>query len=187
MFCVLSTLPSNYSWYSNHLLVSMNKISVYKNPHLICNRLILSKVSCFSVKSFWWGFFKAVYLLSHSCLAGNVDDLLDDVTGLVGICLVPEWDDSSDVVFNESYEDIEEEKSDEISIVVCSIRTRSCYLIASLWRNVSSNSSLASFIICIISENFECLFLLGWNWQARIRYDFFISSSVEDSFKPRTR
>ena len=34
-------------------------------------------------------------------LAVNVDNLLYDVTGLVGFCLVPESDESSDDVFNE--------------------------------------------------------------------------------------
>ena len=43
-------------------------------------------------------------------------DLLDDVTGLVGFCLGPESDESSDYVSNESSEDDEDEESDEISI-----------------------------------------------------------------------
>ena len=34
-----------------------------------------------------------------------MDDLLDDITGLVGICLLPEPDDSSDNVSNDSSED----------------------------------------------------------------------------------
>ena len=42
--------------------------------------------------------------LSYLRLAGNVDDLLDDVTGLVGFCLVPELDESSDDISDESYE-----------------------------------------------------------------------------------
>ena len=41
-----------------------------------------------------------------------MDDLLDDVTGLVGFCLVTESDESSDNVSNESYEHDEEEGSD---------------------------------------------------------------------------
>ena len=61
-----------------------------------------------------------------------MDDLLDDVTGLVGICLVPESDESPDDVSNESSEDDEDEESDEISIYLCVIRTRYCCLIASL-------------------------------------------------------
>ena len=43
-----------------------------------------------------------------------MDDLLDDVTGLVGFCLVPESDDSSDNVSNESSKEDEEEESDKI-------------------------------------------------------------------------
>ena len=58
-----------------------------------------------------------------------MDDLLDDITGLVGICLAPELDESSDDVSNDSSEDDELEK---ITIVFCAIRTRSCYLIVSL-------------------------------------------------------
>ena len=61
-----------------------------------------------------------------------MDDLLDDVTGLVGFCLVPESDESSDNDYNESSKDDEDEESDEISIVFCAIRTRSCSLIESL-------------------------------------------------------
>ena len=45
-----------------------------------------------------------------------MDDLFDDVTGVVGFCLVPESDESSDNVSNKSYEDDEDEESDEISI-----------------------------------------------------------------------
>ena len=61
-----------------------------------------------------------------------MDDLFDDVTGLVGVFLVFESDESSDDVYNESSEECEDEESDEISIVICAIQTRSCYLIASL-------------------------------------------------------
>ena len=46
-----------------------------------------------------------------------MDDILDDVTGLVGICLVPESDESSGDVSDESYDDYEDKKSDEIAIV----------------------------------------------------------------------
>ena len=76
--------------------------------------------------------FQGCACLSYLCLAGNVDYLIDDVTGLVDICLVPESNESRDNVSNESYEDDENEESDEISIVLCSIQTRSCSLIASL-------------------------------------------------------
>ena len=44
-----------------------------------------------------------------------MDYLFDDVTGLVDFCLVPESDESSDDVSNESYEDDEDKESDEIS------------------------------------------------------------------------
>ena len=53
----------------------------------------------------WWGCFKGVSSLSDLRLAGNVDDLLDDVNGLVGFCLVPESDDSSYDASDESSED----------------------------------------------------------------------------------
>ena len=53
------------------------------------------------VKASWWGCFKGVSSLSDLCLAGNVDDLLDDVTGFVGTCLVPESYESSDDVSKE--------------------------------------------------------------------------------------
>ena len=153
----------------------MNKCSLSKKPHFICNRLILSKISCFDVKVSWWGFSKGVSSLSYLCLAGNLNNLLDYITVFVVICLLLEPDDSSDNVYNESSED---EDSDEIIIVFCairtrssslivSIRTRSSYLIASLWRNVFFNSSLALFIIFITSETCECWFLSGWNQRAR--------------------
>ena len=66
--------------------------------------MILYKVSCYGVKVSWWGCFKGVSSLSDLCLAGNVDDLLDDITGLVCIFLLPEPDDSTDDVSNESSE-----------------------------------------------------------------------------------
>ena len=72
----------------------MNKCSLSKNPHLICNHFILSRVSCFGVKASWWCFSKGVFPLSYLCLAGNLDVLLDDITGLVGIFLLPELDES---------------------------------------------------------------------------------------------
>ena len=87
----------------------MNKCSVSNNPHFICKHLIISKMYCFKVKASWWGCFKGVSSLSDLCSAGNVDDLLDDVTGLVGFCLVTESDKSSDNVSNESSQDNEDE------------------------------------------------------------------------------
>ena len=66
--------------------------------------MILSKVSCFGVKVPWWVLF-GVSSLSDLCLAGNVVALLDEVTGLYGIGLLPVPDDSSYGVSNESYED----------------------------------------------------------------------------------
>ena len=42
-----------------------------------------------------------------------MDYLLDDNTGLVGFCLVPELDESSNYVSNESNEDEKDEESDE--------------------------------------------------------------------------
>ena len=58
-----------------------------------------------------------------------MDDLLDYITGLVGIYLLPESDEASDDVINESSED---EDSEKIIIVFCAIPTRSSSLIASL-------------------------------------------------------
>ena len=54
-------------------------------------------------------------------------DLLDDITSLVGIYLLPEPDYSTDDVSNETSE---EEDSDKIIIVLCVIRTRSSSLLA---------------------------------------------------------
>ena len=59
------------------------------------------------------------------CLAGNVGDVLDEVTGFVGYFLVPESDDSSKDVSTELSEDDKDEESDEISIYLCAIQTRS--------------------------------------------------------------
>ena len=58
-----------------------------------------------------------------------MDDLLDDITGLVVICLLPEPDDSTEDVSIKSseYKDL-----DEILIVFCAIRTCSSSLIASI-------------------------------------------------------
>ena len=93
--------------------------------------MVIYKVSCFNVKESWWGFFKGVYSLSDLFLAGNTDYLLNDVTGLVGIWLIPESDESSYDVSNDSSEYYEDEESDKFSIVLCAIRTRSCSLIVS--------------------------------------------------------
>ena len=43
-----------------------------------------------------------------------MDDLLDNNTGLVDYCLVPESYESLDDVSEESYEDEEDKESDEI-------------------------------------------------------------------------
>ena len=64
-----------------------------------------------------------------------MDDLLNDVTVLVGICLLPESDESSDNVSNKSSED---EDSDEITIVFYAIWTHSYSLIASIQTHYSS-------------------------------------------------
>ena len=58
-----------------------------------------------------------------------MDDLLDEITGLVGICLLPEPDYSTDDVSNKSSED---EDSDKIIIVFCAIWTHSSSLIVSI-------------------------------------------------------
>ena len=56
-----------------------------------------------------------------------MDDLLDDITGFVGICLIPEPDDSTDDASN----DLSDNKdSDEIKIVLCYIRILYSSLIA---------------------------------------------------------
>ena len=54
------------------------------------------------------------------------------VNGLVGVCLVPESDESSDDVSNESSEDDEDEESDEILIYFRAVWTRSCSLACSI-------------------------------------------------------
>ena len=64
------------------------------------------------MKASWWGCFKGVSSLSDLCITENVDDLLYDFTGLIGFCLVPESDGSSDDISNESYEEDEDEESD---------------------------------------------------------------------------
>ena len=47
-----------------------------------------------------------------------MNDLLYEFTGLVGFCLVPESDESSDNVSNESSEDDEDKESDKFSIYI---------------------------------------------------------------------
>ena len=71
-------------------------------------------------------------------LAGNVDDLLDDVTGLVDFFLVPESDESSKDVSNKSYRDDEDEGSDEISIYFCAVWKLYCSFVC----------SIADFVAC---------------------------------------
>ena len=61
-----------------------------------------------------------------------MDDLLYDITGLVKFCLVLESDKSSDDVFISSSEDDEDKESDEISIYLCAVWTRSCYFACSI-------------------------------------------------------
>ena len=55
-----------------------------------------------------------------------MDDLLDDITGLVGFCLVPESDESSEYVSNESSEEDEDKESDKMPIIFSAIWTHSC-------------------------------------------------------------
>ena len=81
------------------------------------------------MKEYWCVCFKGVYSLSELCLAGNVYDLLEDVTSLVVFCLVPESDDPSDIISNKWFEENEDKDLDEISILLFAIRTRSCSLI----------------------------------------------------------
>ena len=87
-----STLTAGTSQWFNHLIGSINKCSSSKKPHFICKCLIISKNYCFKVDASWWGCFEGVSSLSGLRLAGNVDDLLNDVTGLSGFFLVPESD-----------------------------------------------------------------------------------------------
>ena len=82
-----------------------------------------------------WIIKKGVSSLSDLCLTGNMDDLLDDTTGLVSTCLLHEPDDSPDDVSNESSED---EDSDEIIIVFCAVRTSSSSIIVSIRTRSSS-------------------------------------------------
>ena len=69
------------------------------------------------MKAYWWRCFKGVSSLSDLCLAWNVDDLLDDVTGLVGFFLVPESDESYKDVSNESSNDYEEKESENFQYI----------------------------------------------------------------------
>ena len=70
-----------------------------------------------------------------------MDDLLDNNTGFVVICLVPESDESSNNVYNDSYEDDEDKESDENSIYSCSVWTRSCFFACSIADFASCRSS----------------------------------------------
>ena len=54
--------------------------------------------------------------LSVLHFSGNVDDLLDKVNGLVGFFPVPESDESSDDISNESSEENEDKEPDRILI-----------------------------------------------------------------------
>ena len=98
-------------------------------------------------------------MLSDLCSAGNLDDLLDDVTGLVGFCLIPESYESSRDVYNESSKDDEDEESEEISIFLCVVWTRSCSFVCSIaafaafW---SSGTCCSLFIQDSISSCFFC-------------------------------
>ena len=60
------------------------------------------------MKASLWGYFKGVSSLSGLRWSRNVDELLDDVTGLVSFSLVPESDESYDDVSDESSEDDED-------------------------------------------------------------------------------
>ena len=71
-------------------------------------------MSCPKVEASWWGCFKSVSSISDLRLTGNVDDLLDDVTGLVGSYLVPKSDESSGDVSNDSSEDDKDEESEKM-------------------------------------------------------------------------
>ena len=59
-------------------------------------------------------------------------DLLDNDTGLVGFCLVPNSYESSENVSDESSEDNEDEESDEITIYFCAVWTRYCSFACSI-------------------------------------------------------
>ena len=83
-------------------------------PHLKYNFLIVSKTSFFNVHGLGWFVFKGVSWLSLVCLAGNVDDLEDDVAG------------SDDVSLHSE----SELSSYEIIISSSAARTRSSYVLA---------------------------------------------------------
>ena len=77
---------------------------------------------------------------NHMMVERNLnDDLLNEITGLVGICPLPEPNDLSEYVSNELSED---EDSDEIIIVFCAIWTDFSSLIASI--HTGSSSLIAS-------------------------------------------
>ena len=110
--------------------------------------LIVSKTSFFNVHGRGWVFFKGVSSLSLVCLAGNLDSLEDDDAG------------SDDILLDS--------ESDGIKISSSDTGTHSSSILASLLRNWSSNPSLASFIIFIISVVSNPIFCQGeiyepWN------------------------
>ena len=51
---------------------------------------------------------------------------------LVGFCLVPESDESSDDVSDKSSDDDEDEESDKVLIYFCAVWTRSCSFVCSI-------------------------------------------------------
>ena len=98
-----------------------------------------------------------------------MDNLLDDLTGLVGVCLVPESDDSLYNVSNESSEDDEDKESEKISIYFCAVWTRSCYFaclivdFAACWSSITCCSLFiqASISACLFcSSNSSCDLLI---------------------------
>ena len=60
-----------------------------------------------------------------------MDDLLYEVTSLVGFCLVLESYESSNYLLDGSSEDDEDKESNEIPIYFCALWTRSCYFACS--------------------------------------------------------
>ena len=87
------------------------------------------------------------------CLGGNVYALLDYVACLDDVSL----DSESELSLDESL------------IASSAARTLFSYLLAWLVHSVSSNPSLASFIIDIIFEVSNPIFLSGWNQRAMER------------------
>ena len=94
-----------------HLEGNMYKYSQCSLPYFKCNFLIVSKTSFFDIHGPAQVFFKGVSSLSELCSSGNLDALLDDVSGQDDISLVSE----------------SELSSDESLIVSSAIRTRSLF------------------------------------------------------------